>query len=269
MRRIKGVIELLIVAALVGLIVWTNVIPDEGRRIEDSTYVDDAQVLPENEGKRVIIAGRVEADSRVTDPDMGFTFPSPVAMRTVERLKYSSAIGWKWETIYEESTTSDFKGATFAESATLGEFTLDPALVQRLPGSWRSWYEEDVDADELARLGSSWTFTTEEGELYLTQAPYVSEDAEYVIYQDYEGSYRVRYRIWSSDSLEATVVGIQRGSTLEYDPDLNAGSTFEGILDAEEVVKSNNMGVLIGEIIFAGIPAVLLSILGVRNLLDL
>ena len=153
MRRLKGVIQLLVAGTLVALIVWTNVIPDEGRRIEDSTYVEGAVVLPENEGKRVIVAGLVEPTGQATDPDLGLTFPSPVARRTVERLKYSSASGWIWETIYDSSTTSDLKEATFAEPATLGEFTLAPELVSRLQVGTRSWYEEDVDAEELARLG--------------------------------------------------------------------------------------------------------------------
>ena len=266
MTRVKGVIQLLIAAALVALIVWTNVIPDEGRRIEDAIYLDDAQVLAENEGKRVIIAGTLRAGEGARDPDLGLAFAdSPVARRVVERLDWV-VDKWEWKTIYDYSTDSDLKEATFAGTGSIGQFDLDADLLKRLPGYERDWSEEEV----ASQVPSGWRLDYAGSQLYLTNADTFVLSDDYNLYSDLEGSYRVRYRLWnSSEGLEATVVGIQRGTTLCYDPDLNATSTFEGIMDKDELVETNGMYVLLGEIIFAAVPVALLVFFGVRNVRDL
>lgn len=266
MTRVKGVIQLLIAAALLALIVWTNVIPDEGRRIEDSIYVDDAQVLAENEGKRVIIAGTLKAGAGARDPELNLAFDdSPVARRIVERLDWV-VDKWEWRTIYDYSTDSDLKEATFAGTGSIGQFELDGELIKRLPGYERDWEEADV----ASQVPSGWRLDYDGSQLYLTNADTFVLSDNYNLFRDLEGSYRVRYRLWNtSEGLEATVVGIQRGSTLCYDPDLNASSTFEGILSADEMVESDGFYTLMGEIIFAAVPMALLIFFGVRNVRDL
>ena len=262
MAKIKGVIALMVAAALIGLIVWTNIIPDEGRTIEDSTYVDDAQVLPENEGKRVMTYGTVKVTGTAEDTDFGLSFDTLYARRVVQRLKYVD--GWQWDTIDEYSTTSDLKAAMFVGSASVGQFDLNSELIKRLPTSERSWVEEDIAGQALP---NGWRLDYEDSEIYLTNSPTLVLPDNYDLNRDLVGKYRVRYRLWQKgDGMEVTLVGIQKGSTLNYDPDLNAGSTFEGVLTMEEAAKTSKMYTILGELLFAAVPCVLLIIYGVYNL---
>ena len=268
MSKVKGIIELLVAAVLVGLVIWTNVMPDEGRRIEDAIYLDDAQVLPENEGKRVIVAGTVTVRETATDTDLGISLDSPLMRRKVEKLKYFDE--WQWSSVSDASVNESLTDANFVGKASIGQFELDEHLVRTLPASERDWDEDDLDAATIERLERQWNFVLDGGQLYISQAPPSVMDLDHLMYSELEGSYRVRYRMWHpGQELKATVVGIQRGNTLCYDPDLNASPAFEGVLTVDEMVKENGFGVLMGEIIFAGIPAIILTILGVRNVLDL
>lgn len=56
----------------------------------DATYVEDAKVLPENEGKLVAISGHPEVLEMAEDPEIGVSFPSPFVTRVVDQLTYDS-----------------------------------------------------------------------------------------------------------------------------------------------------------------------------------
>ena len=267
MQRIKGIMQLAVAAALVALVVWTNIVPDEGRRIEDATYVEDAQVLPENEGARVVVAGTISVDGGAADESLGIAFDSPVARRAVDQLRYRD--GWEWVGVSEGSTGANLTNATFVGKVTLGQFELDEGLVRALPLGERDWEESDLDAETAARLEQSWYSVYEGTQLYLSQVPTFAMNWDWPLYQNLEGAYRVRYRVWNGSGAEVTVVGIQCGNPLCFDSELNAASAFEGILDANEIVATNNRAVLLGEIVGAGIPALILLVLGVRNVREL
>lgn len=268
MRRVKGLVQLFVALALVALVVWTNVKPREGQSIEDAVYVEDAQVLPENEGKRVIVAGAVEVVAGAADEQVGISFASPVVRRSVEELVYSDE--WVWRGVSSWSTGGGLTDATLVGGVRLGGFELDEHLATTLPIHMRDWSESDFDDETLSRLYDRWYWLDDGAEWYISQVS-VTPTGEYSpIDADKVGSLRVRYDVWRDDaSREVTLVGVQRGTTLCYDEDLDAACAFEGILDKDEVISSNSFGVLMGELIFAAIPVVLLSVFGVRNLLDL
>ena len=268
MRRVKGLIQLVIVLALVALIVWTNVKPSEGQRIEDATYVGDPQVLEENEGQRVIVSGTVETVAGAVDEQVGISFASPVVRRSVEELDYTDE--WVWRGVSSGTTGAPLTDATLVGGVRLGQFELDDRMAAALPIHQRDWAESDFDDETLAWLYDRWHWLQDGAEWYISQVP-VTPTGEYnPIEAGQIGSLRVRYDVWRDDAnREVTLVGVQRGSTLCYDEDLDAACAFEGILDKDELVASNGFSVLMGEIVCAGIPIVLLSIFGVRNLLDL
>lgn len=62
----------------------------------DATYVKDAKVLPENEGKFVAVSGTPRMLEPVVDENVGVTLQSPKGYRLVETIEWdNSANEWR------------------------------------------------------------------------------------------------------------------------------------------------------------------------------
>ena len=109
----------------------------------DATYVKDAKVLPENEGKLVVVSGHPEMLEAAVDENVGVSFPSPKVYRSVEILTYSSAFkDWKVKTAYEGNSEDGFETGTLTGRVTIGAFELDQEIIKRIVGG------KDVDKEE-------------------------------------------------------------------------------------------------------------------------
>ena len=132
--------------------------------IEAATVVENAQILPENDGKLVVVTGAVTMEEDVvTDPLFGISVPSPILIRQVqmyqwveyretEEVKRNGE--WVEETIFSYGKTwsealvnhKNFRytsghtnpdkmpldGAVFMGTASLGDFALTPEQMKIL-----------------------------------------------------------------------------------------------------------------------------------------
>ena len=127
---------------------------------EGATVVSGARALPENEGKLVVVTGRVTAEGcTVSDEEFDVTVPSPYLARHVEMLQWRNSIArdsdngraeavW-WPSVepdqeidgtwYRNPGSMPFEGAGFFSDtpAMVGEFELSVELFEKvidLPG---------------------------------------------------------------------------------------------------------------------------------------
>ena len=107
--------------------------PETADVIRNAVYVSDGRVLPENEGKVVIVPGTLDAAPFV-DRETGIAINSAVAWRHVEKLYIEEdteeeTAYWSWKT-----DMSAFGGdkKIVAPKVTLGEFAVAEELLQTL-----------------------------------------------------------------------------------------------------------------------------------------
>jgi|GEM_PF-6061926 len=63
---------------------------------KDAVVITDGKVLPENEGKLVVVSGRATADeSTVSDMDFDVTVESPYLSRRVEMRQWVNSMGFE------------------------------------------------------------------------------------------------------------------------------------------------------------------------------
>ena len=100
--------------------------PGNQEIIKDAVYVADGKVLPENEGKVVIVNGTLDAPLPFVDDETGIELDSIVAYRRVEKARVvlggdDEKDTWSWDATLNEN---DFGGSKklVAPGATLGEF---------------------------------------------------------------------------------------------------------------------------------------------------
>ncbi|MBQ7502570.1 hypothetical protein IJT93_07635 [bacterium] len=93
------------------------------------------EVLPENEGKLVIIKGRYKLTKAVHDKDYNENFPSPSVSREIEKSVGSTRGGEEW---MRESYT------VFTGGAKMGNFVLSSGIIENIPR----------DSSRVFRLGN-------------------------------------------------------------------------------------------------------------------
>ena len=84
MGKKKGIIMIAAGAIVlaVGIQLFVSA-PERTGQIESAMYLENGQVLPENDGKLVIVSGKLEAELPLEDSVTGIKLPSPVASRNV------------------------------------------------------------------------------------------------------------------------------------------------------------------------------------------
>ena len=246
-----------------------------------AVYLEEPVVLPENEGKMVIIHGKPEMIAPVYDEEIGITINAFKAYRYAEEYKQTAWKGnrttYSWASIGQKS---------LAGEASLGEFILDEKTLIAFPAD--SDYE-DFDGAEISAngYGLSRGKTTEgawmdrwyvivggpEGEAYyygsselnpsLDASLFVRESNRQIA-AEREGTKAYAYKIHTGVvSEEVTVAGIQRGNTLVAHEKL-LGVVTSGVLTQEELVNTETGFLMGGSAAFLAIGLALVF-LGLRK----
>ena len=245
--------------------------------IKDAVYVADGKVLPENEGKVVIVNGTLEAPLPFVDEETGIVLDSIVAYRHVEKARVVLGSDgkddtWSWDSTISENDLGGSKKLA-APGATLGEFEVAEVLLQPVPtfAELSEFYiGEDYDVE--------WYIFEEKGLDYLYQLEYMPLEDGVVYYdsilddnltskQKNEGTLRVRYDVVEEDtSMDYTIIGLQKNGKLEEVEELDLIAAVSGHLTPEEMLghaESSNTTALITAAVIAlafAIPGVIMFV---------
>lgn len=277
-KKIGGII--LIVCALftafLGIKAAGNA-PGNQEIIKDAVYVADGKVLPENEGKIVIVNGTLDAPLPFIDGQTGIELNSIVAYRHVEKARVELGSDdeedtWIWDSTISENDLGGSKKLV-APGVTLGEFEVAEALLQPVPtfGELDEFYiGEEYDAE--------WYIFEDKGFDYLYHLEYMPLDDGTVYYDSFfddnltsrqknEGTLRVRYDVVEDGTgMDYTIIGLQKGGRLEEVEELDLTAAVSGHLTPEEMLgyaESSNTTVLITAAVIAlafAVPGVIMLI---------
>ena len=221
--------------------------PEAVEKLESAVYVADAKIYPENEGKIVIVPGKIEAELPLVDVKTGLKLP------TIKATKQSwYAVGVKSvDTGYDWSWLADGATQTFTAECSVGEFKLYEGMLNGLPVSVDY---SDFEASDLKKAGLMDYYA-----YVVTDGVYISDDkGGHTRYKDeYEGAVRYKYRIMPVDGeLEYTFVGVQKNGAIARDDSLGMIASTEGILSFDDVLAKNESNSAAGNI-FAFVAATL------------
>ena len=223
--------------------------------LSSAVYLEEPVVLPENEGKMVIIHGKPEMIAPVYDEEIGITINAFKAYRYAEEYKQtawkSNRTTYSWASIGQKS---------LAGEASLGEFILDEKTIIAFPSEVDY---EDFDMAEIEANGYNvsrgktdegtmmdrWYVIVggPEGEAYYyapselnpsLDAPLFVRESNRQIAAEREGTKAYAYKIHTGVvSEEVTVAGIQQGNMLVAHEKL-LGVVNNGVLTQEELVNT-------------------------------
>ena len=252
-------------------------IPGQQAMLNAAVYLDEPVVLPENEGKLVIIHGKPEMVAPVYDEELGLTLNTIKAYRYDEeyKLKSSEKLLYKYDWVSKGS-----KG--IVGKASLGEFALDEKTLNGFAAD--SEYE-DFDMVEISAKGyevsrgktteGAWTdrwWVIVGGKYYYDafeysgdlDIPHVTREMDKAIADEREGAKAYAYKVYTgNDGQEMTIAGVQQGSSLVADDTLGP-IVKTGVFSKEQVLSANKGGIIGGAAVFLLIGAVLV-VLGVRK----
>ena len=220
--------------------------PEAVEKLESAVCVADAKIYPENEGKIVIVPGKIEAEPLV-DTETGLELP------TIKASKQSwYAVGVKSADVgYDWSWMVDGVTQTLTAECSVGEFKLYEGMLNGLPVSVDY---SDFEASDLKEAGLMDYYA-----YVVTDGVYISDDkGGHTRYKDeYEGAVRYKYRIMPMDGeLEYTFVGVQKNGAIVRDDSLGLIASTEGILSFDDVLAKNESNNKAGNI-FAFVAAAL------------
>lgn len=274
-----------ILAVLGAVLIWLSVralmgVPEQQKILDSAVYLDEAVVLPENEGKVVIIHGKPEMTAPAYDEELGITLNSIKAYRYDEEYKLTSNEKsnhrYDWVSRGQKSIVGD---------ATIGEFDLDEKTLIGFPAD--SDYEDFNDAEISAKGYNTGYGKTSEGSV--TDRRYVivggpEGEAYYYSPHEFSGANDSRVMRTVNDNIaaeregtkayaykvftgvvaeEVTVAGIQQGNTLVAHEKLGA-VVGNGVLTQEELARSQ-AGALVGGSVAFLLIGLLLIFLALRK----
>ena len=277
MKSIGKIILIVLGVALLALGVKGLMdIPGQQAMLNAAVYLDEPVVLPENEGKLVIIHGKPEMTAPAYDEELGLTLNTIKAYRYAEEYKLISSE----QLLYKYGWVA--KGQkSIVGKASLGEFALDEKTLIGLPAD--SEYE-DFNMEEISAKGyevskgktteGAWTdrWWVIVGGTYYYDAfeysgnldiPHITREMNKEIAEEREGAKAYAYKVYTGTDAGMTVAGIQQGSTLVAHEKLGA-IVKEGVQTKDQLLSSNKNGVIGGAVVFMLIGAVLV-ILGIRK----
>jgi len=282
--KIRRIGKLLLLALGV-FIIWLSVrgllaVPEYKEILGSAVYLEEAVVLPENEGKVVIIHGKPEMLAPAYDEEIGITLNSIKAYRYDE--EYTLTSSEQQNHVYDWVSRGQ-KG--IVGEAKIGEFLLDEKTLVAFPAD--SDYK-DFDEAEISANGynTSYGKTTEgavtdrlyvivggpEGEAYYYSAhEYSNVDSSRFtrtmnknIAADRDGTRAYAYKVFTGAvAEEVTVAGIQQGNTLVAHENLG-GVVMNGAMSRKELVNTES-GYLMGGSIAFLVLGLVLVFLGLRR----
>lgn len=252
-------------------------IPGQQAMLNAAVYLDEPVVLPENEGKLVIIHGKPEMVAPVYDEELGLTLNTIKAYRYDEeyKLKSSEKLLYKYGWVSKGS-----KG--IVGKASLGEFALDEKTLNGFAAD--SEYE-DFDMAEISAKGyqvshvktteGAWTdrwWVIVGGKYYYDafeysgdlDIPHITREMDKEIADEREGAKAYAYKVYAGNGgQEMTIAGVQQGKNLVVDDTLGP-IVKTGVLSKEQVLSANKGGIIGGAAVFMLIGSVLV-VLGIRK----
>ena len=231
--------------------------------LSSAVYLEEPVVLPENEGKMVIIHGKPEMMAPAYDEELGITLNSIKAYRYDE--EYKQTVWGKKSNTYDWVSLGQ-KG--IPGKASLGEFILDDQTLIAFPAD--SDYEDfdfaelNANGYSLARGKTAEGATTDrwyviagasKDEAYYfdsfeyswdTDIAHFKRELDKDIVDRREGTKAYAYKVYAgSVSDEHTIAGIQRGNSLVAHEKL-LGVVNNGVLSQEQLIKTRS-GYLMGD----------------------
>ena len=272
MKKIIGVIliiggiffALLAVKALVSA-------PQSYEKIRAAATIKDGKVIPENEGKLVVVSGTLKPAEQLQDPITGVKLPGVTAKRTVwtyERDTNSDdETVWDWKpeiTDYSEKANFGINAeilttTMLAAPTLLGEFKVEGKLLNPLIRN-----TEFTQYDEKS-LNAGWKVLSggKESRYCVSKENWLPKKSTGTYSTTGYGAQKISYGIVSPDDpLEYTILGVQKGDTLIKSEDVDSVTTFKGLMTAEEFADESKKEARGGSI-FGIVAGILLAIIGV------
>ena len=272
MKKIIGVILIIGGIFFASLAVKALVsAPQSYEKIKAAATIKDGKVIPENEGKLVVVSGTLKPAEQLQDPITGVKLPGVTAKRTVWTYKQDTGSGdekvWDWKpenTDYSEKANFGINAeilttTMLAAPTLLGEFKVESKLLNPLMRN-----TEFTQYDEQS-LKDGWNVLSggKESRYCVSKEHWLPKKTTGMYSTTGYGSQKISYGIVSPDDpLEYTIVGIQKGDTLIEAEDVDGVTTIKGIMTAEEFAEENKKGVRGGSI-FGIVAGILLAIIGV------
>ena len=226
-------------------------------KVDDVVYVGQGSYDPANDGKIVIVCGKLKVLEPAYDDELGLTIHAPRAMRSAQKLKKKEWNGSMTESNREWNPDLGVGGMeTFQGAADVGAYHLSEEFIEQL----MTGREYEFDEETLSEAGLA----------ILTDRKYSGE--KFIGTQRMgrgvfeEGDRRYYYSVpFQSDGDMVTVIGIQEQGTLTY----VKGATpnmLSGELDKKTALKKSGMSSG-GVSIFRVVLTILLLSTGIRMLL--
>ena len=272
MKKIIGVILIIGGILFVSLAVKALVsAPQTYEKIIAAATIKDGKVIPENEGKLVVVSGTLKAADPLQDPITGVKLPGVTAKRTVwtyERDTNSDdETVWDWKpenTDYSEKANFGINAeilttTMLAAPTLLGEFKVEGKLLNPLIRNTEfTQYDEESLKDGWKVLSGG-----RESRYCVSKENWLPKKSTGMYSTTGYGAQKISYGIVSPDDpLEYTIIGVQKGDTLIKSEDVDSVTTVKGIMTAQEFAEENKKGVRGGSI-FGIVAGILLAIIGV------
>ena len=272
MKRIIGVVLIiggLLFAALAIKALFSA--PKAEEQIRSAVTIKDGRILPENEGKLVVVSGTLKPAEQLQDPITGVKLPGVTAKRTVWTYERDTGSGdeqvWDWHpenTDYSEKANFGINAeiltsTMLAAPTVLGEFKVESKLLNPLITN-----TEFTQYDEQS-LNAGWKVLSggKESRYCVSKESWLPKKTTGMYSSAGDGAQKISYGIVSPDDpLEYTIIGVQKGDTLIKSEDVDSVTTVKGIMTAEEFAAENKKGVRGGSI-FGIVAGILLAIIGV------
>ena len=246
--------------------------PQSYEKIKVAATIKDGKVIPENEGKLVVVSGTLKPAEQLQDPITGVKLPGVTAKRTVWTYEWDTNSDdeqvWDWKpeiTDYSEKANFGINAeilttTMLAAPTLLGEFKVESKLLNPLIRN-----TEFTQYDEQS-LNAGWKVLSggKESRYCVSKEHWLPKKSTGTYSTTGYGSQKISYGIVSPDDpLEYTIIGVQKGDTLIKSEDVDSVTTVKGIMTAQEFAEENKKGVRGGSI-FGIVTGILLAIIGVR-----
>ena len=246
--------------------------PQSYEKIKAAATIKDGKVIPENEGKLVVVSGTLKPAEPLQDPITGVKLPGVTAKRTVWTYERDTNSDdeqvWDWKpeiTDYSEKANFGINAeilttTMLAAPTLLGEFKVESKLLNPLMRTteFTQYDEESLNAGWKVLSGGK------ESRYCVSKENWLPKKSTGMYSTTGYGAQKISYGIVSPDDpLEYTIIGVQKGDTLIKSEDVDSVTTVKGIMTAEEFAEENKKGVRGGSI-FGIVIGILLAIIGVR-----
>ncbi len=229
--------------------------PDDKRIVRSAVVLEKPILLPENEGKTVIIEGALTGETPVTEDLFSMTFDAPLVKRYDEVYAYERGTRtghWDWK---------EDQVKVFHKTLSIGEFELDEELIMRIPTPVSL-----TEAELKSQLPPSIYVFPDDDDIYISVRNVVGVGFD-IISHDHEGTMRYRYRLPRVGETY-TILGIQREGKLYLHENINEASVQVSSDGVEGMLSDLRNDTIFG-VVFSVIAAAVCLFFGFKGILYL